>query len=157
MPAESITNQLRDIQLPAPISWWPLASGWYLCALVIVLACAALGYWMWRRHRHYAARREALAVLQQCQNAYQQGERSASWAMRQISMLLRRLLLVTHPRGQVANVVGDDWVKLISADAPALQDDEIQQLLRHGAYQATLTRLPETLFPALTQWVKQHV
>ena len=34
MQADSLA-QLRDIQLPEPISWWPLAPGWWVLIISV--------------------------------------------------------------------------------------------------------------------------
>ena len=40
---------LRDIHLPAPLGWWPLAPGWWIVgALVFALLIAGL-IWLWKR------------------------------------------------------------------------------------------------------------
>lgn len=58
-------DQLRDIHLPEPISWWPLAPGWWL---VIIGGCLLLGWLITLFYRHYRAglyRRQALRKLKQ--------------------------------------------------------------------------------------------
>ena len=37
-------DQLRDIHLPEPISWWPLAPGWWL----LIIIALALMVWATR-------------------------------------------------------------------------------------------------------------
>ena len=57
--------QLRDIQLPEPISWWPLALGWWV---LIVLAAGILGWaalLLIRRYRANLYRRQAIHKLAQ--------------------------------------------------------------------------------------------
>ena len=57
--------QLRDIHLPAAVSAWPLAPGWWM---LILLAIASLSYLAWhvlQRHRVKLYRRQALEKVQQ--------------------------------------------------------------------------------------------
>ena len=42
---------LRDIALPAAVSWWPLAPGWWLLLGLVLLFALALPLWLWWRHR----------------------------------------------------------------------------------------------------------
>ena len=57
-------SQLRDIHLPPPVSWWPLAPGWWLL-LGTLLLLTAIAFWLWRRRRRSNWRREALRELAQ--------------------------------------------------------------------------------------------
>ena len=54
---------LRDLHLPEPVGWWPLAPGWWV---ILVIVATALGYVLWRLYRRWqfnAPRRFALREL----------------------------------------------------------------------------------------------
>lgn len=54
-------ENLRDIRLPDPIGWWPLAPGWWM---LLALICAAiLGALIWNTLRKRTARYLALREL----------------------------------------------------------------------------------------------
>ena len=81
-------EQLKEIALPAPVSYVPQAWGWWvlLCLLVIaVLLVSARRYWQWRRDRY---RREALVRLVELQNSDDQLN-----ALRELPELLKRVAL----------------------------------------------------------------
>jgi hypothetical protein len=62
--------QLRDIHLPAEVSWWPLAWGWWL---LIALAGAALIGLIWmllKRHQSRLYRRQAQAQIDRLQQQH---------------------------------------------------------------------------------------
>jgi hypothetical protein len=64
MQADSLA-QLRDIQLPEPISWWPLAPGWWV---LIILATGIFGWaglLLIKRYRANLYRRQAALKLGQ--------------------------------------------------------------------------------------------
>lgn len=94
---------LRDIHLPTPVSWWPLADGWWLCIALLVLAGVALAWW-WRGTPSRRARHAALAELAEIESHYaRQGDGLA--CAQGVSRLLRRLALLAgdtraaHSRG----------------------------------------------------------
>ena len=63
--------QLRDIHLPEAVGWWPPAPGWWILALVLILATAfAIRYLVTRRQRQ-RFRRQAKQLLTQCWVTYQ--------------------------------------------------------------------------------------
>ena len=49
-------DQLRDIHLPEPISWWPPAPGWWILA---VASCALLAWIL--KYLHQPLSRQALS------------------------------------------------------------------------------------------------
>ncbi len=129
------SDQLRDIHLPDPISWWPPAPGWWLLLLLL----ASLGlfiWWHWRRHQRGRMLRSALAELQKIQQHYQQSG-DARILAQQLSILLRRISVSLYPRNEVAGIIGEDW--LIWLDE-ALGKDEFQHGVGRALIEAPYTR-----------------
>ena len=58
-------DQLRDIHLPEPISWWPLAPGWWLLIIISLALAAWTTRFVYRRYRAALYRRQALKKLNQ--------------------------------------------------------------------------------------------
>ncbi|NUT76955.1 DUF4381 domain-containing protein [Pseudomonas sp. C1C7] len=81
-------DQLKEIALPAPVSYAPQTWGWWALLSVLVLSALIIGvrrYWQWRRDRY---RREALVRLTQLQ------KRSDDLnALRELPELLKRVAL----------------------------------------------------------------
>ncbi len=100
---------LRDIHLPASVSWWPLAPGWWVLLLVVLAAAFAVyRYIRYRRRRVVVtpackmARRELAAINATSHTDKQQ-------AARQLSALLRRLAISLFERERVAGLTRDAW------------------------------------------------
>jgi hypothetical protein len=105
---------LRDIHLPAPVSWWPPAVGWWL----IVIAGAgliALTFWWWRRRvaLRSAPATIARAELERLQAAWQ-GNRDAQWLVHEVSVWLRRAGMSLSSRRQAASLTGIQWQKYLN-------------------------------------------
>src|SRR5574343_758173 len=96
---------IRDIHLPASVSWWPPAIGWWLLLLAALLLAGAL--WLWRRRQHRQRRRkQALHQLQALRA--QAGQPLA--CVQQISQWLRQVAVNYYPRQQVAALQGETWL-----------------------------------------------
>jgi RNase P protein component len=55
--------QLKDIHLPTPISWWPLAPGWWLLILMLIFICMWSVKALTEKYRINLYRRQALKKL----------------------------------------------------------------------------------------------
>jgi len=96
---------LNDIVLPPPVSWWPLAPGWYVLAAALLCITA---YTVWRVHRRWLSNRyraEALSEL----HALPLKTMDPAAATIQLMTLLKRTALVAYPRQQVASLCGERW------------------------------------------------
>ena len=108
---------LRDLHLPEPISWWPLAPGWWL---IIALLAAAAGWLLlaaWRRYQMNAPRRYAMRTLAAVEAEYL-SHRNPIRLGKQVSELLRRGMLAYAPRDEVAGLTGEAWLKWLDEGMP---------------------------------------
>lgn len=100
---------LRDIHLPEPVPWWPLAPGWWwlLGALFIII-----GLIIWLRRRRFrlrlrdAALHELTLLTARCaddQTAFIQA----------LSALIRRCAVARFPPQEAAGLVGESWLAFL--------------------------------------------
>ncbi len=138
---------LRDIHLPADISWWPPAPGWWLLA-GLILSATLLSYWWYRRRLRlkFSAINLAKEEFKEVRDQYSKHQ-DPGQLVRELSILLRRLSISTFPRVETAGLTGNAWLQFLDEpmgatpftsgagriliDAPyrqAVQLDEIEPL-----------------------------
>ncbi len=108
---------LRDLHLPEPIGWWPLAPGWWL---VIALVLFVLGWLLlraWRKYQFHAPRRYAIRELAAVESEYLE-HRNPVTLGQQLSELLRRAMMAYAPRHEVAGLTGEAWLEWLDKDLP---------------------------------------
>jgi len=95
--------QLRDLHLPAPISWWPPAPGWYLLMVLALILLGLCAWWLYRQRqqRHYL--QTIVAEL----HGYL-AQTPPAWA--DINLLLKRAAFIHHPRAAIAGLMGEAWL-----------------------------------------------
>lgn len=110
---------LRDIHLP-PAGWWPLAPGWWLLALVVIVLAIGVAWW-WRRHARQRPLRSVLREIDAIEAAHAD-HRDDTRAAEQASRLLRRMARRIDPA--VASQTGAAWrafVRRYARDAATRQ------------------------------------
>ena len=100
-------SNLHDIVLPAPVSFWPPAPGWWILAGAILAALVLLLVKLALRYRANAYRREALRELAQI-GAPLDAEKAQA-----LSAILKRAALVAFPRADVASLTGAAWSRFL--------------------------------------------
>ncbi|VVM63928.1 hypothetical protein PS662_01448 [Pseudomonas fluorescens] len=93
-------EQLKEIALPAPVSYAPQTWGWWVLLALLIGAGLGVGarrYWQWRRDRY---RREALVRLAELQSSADQIS-----ALRELPELLKRVAL-SMPSTRITTPVG---------------------------------------------------
>ena len=114
---EETALPLRDLHLPEPVGWWPLAPGWWV--LIAILAALA-GYALYRGYRRYrfnAPRRYALGQLARFESEYLE-HRNPVLLGKQLSELLRRGMLAYVDRDEVAGLTGEAWLEWLDRGMP---------------------------------------
>lgn len=140
-------DQLRDIHLPEPVGWWPLAPGWWaLLALVCVLVvAAAIWIWLRRRSARFLALRELEAISPEREDEF----------LTQISSLLRR---VARRRSAGADVLtGEAWSAFLMEGKHGMDRDSAR-LLATGPYgpPANQNFEPEALRAETATWIRRN-
>lgn len=105
------TSQLRDIYLPEAVSPWPPAFGWWLLAILIIVAAIGLTVVAVKRFRAGVYRRQALKDLKQLMENYQ--GKNPQRTLYQLSTLMKRLALVHYPRHEVAKLSETAWLQFL--------------------------------------------
>lgn len=95
-------DRLHDIVTASPVPWWPPAPAWYVVLMLLLATLLGVLFYVWRRWKANAYRREALVLCQKIMDEAQPNQRSA-----QLAEILKRTALTTYPRAEVASLTGD--------------------------------------------------
>jgi hypothetical protein len=122
---------LRDIHLPLPVGFWPLAPGWWIVGIV-ALMILALALFLLYRHRRPTALKEALAKLEVFLS---DAELSPMARNQGISLLLRQLAISTEGRDEIAGLSGSAWIAWLEKRLSNQEmSNAMKQFLEQGPY-----------------------
>lgn len=130
---------LRDIHLPASISWWPPALGWWLLLGIILLAIALTSFLLWNRFKP-TLKKHAKKQLKSIENMFQQTENS-TLCLTELSVFLRQTAMRRNQSATVAGLTGSAWLTLLdqNLETPEFSHGSGQILLK-GPYQPDVER-----------------
>lgn len=154
---QRIAEGLRDLHLPSPVTWWPLAPGWWLAmALMAGLLCFVQWRILKARHRR-DPRRQAVAALNAAFHEWQSDFSQANY-LHQSHSILRQLAMTLSDRAHIARLSGEQWVSWLERRSGEALPEEARFALAHGAYQKAHTARVESLHKSYVHWARQcHV
>lgn len=155
MPNPQELAQLKDLHLPEPISWWPLAPGWYGLILLSLFVLISLLYWVRQRVRHARPKREALLLLVSYKKAYEKDPNSQLMSA-QLSELLKRVALVYYPREKVAGLQGAAWIEFLNSTSRGIDFNAVADLLLEAPFKGEETASLYPLISRVERWIKQR-
>lgn len=150
MPTDPL-SQLRDIHPPQGAGFWPPAPGWWLLALVLILAALGLGLWLHRRWRRNRWRRSALQELDTLARAR---KADSAW-FQHLNQLLKRAAAVCHPQQHPLALSGADWVDFLCRTGGEPWRETFQALAR-GSWQPRVHCDPDQAVSAARQWLRRQ-
>jgi hypothetical protein len=109
---QQMLEQLRDVHHPGSTGWWPIAPGWWVLAALLILAAVSLVLFLRHRSRISAYKKEALVLLEQAHQEWQEKSDAAHYLSR-CAEILRRLLLYRRGRDEIAPLSGTQWRELL--------------------------------------------
>ena len=138
-------SKLHDIIVPEPVSWWPLAPGWWVLIAALAIALAVLIIRALKNHRANAYRRAALADLQSANSPAA------------VAVVLRRTALAVASRTEVAALNGSRWVDWLDERTQVPIPDEVRGELSHALYESgDASPASPTLRTFAENWIKKH-
>ncbi len=163
------TLNLHDIHLPEPVSWWPIAPGWWLLAggLLVIFILIFIARKIYRGKQ---LKRDISTELETIKQQFQQTQNESQLA-KSLSILLRRANITYYSRKNfngesVAGLTGEDWLawldKTHSRPDSALTaknikfQSELGRILITAPYMADETRLDydaQTLIQLCESWL----
>ncbi len=145
---------LRDVQIPAAISWWPPAIGWWILAILIPLSL----YLLFRLYRRLTRKTALKAAKKYFKVLQQDTDLNEQEKLQALSTLMRRTAISLYPRNDVAGLVGSEWLSFLDNSMPTAQfSSKTGQLLTDALYRSP-TKLESLtpLFALCATWLAQQ-
>ena len=139
-------NRLADIIEPEPVSWWPLAPGWWIIIAFAFVGIAYTGIRLFLKWRRDAYRRFA------CSELDRMGERVT---VEEVNALLKRTALCAWPRKAVASLNCGSWITFLETNGP-LTTEAAAALGRSYSSRKLSKEEAQNLKESVRDWIKRH-
>jgi len=138
-------EDLRDIVMPEPVSWWPLAPGWWILLVVFSIGVVMVVIRMAKRWHADAYRRAALRELDSATNVMA------------IADILKRTALCASPRSGVASLSGAAWCEWLSLTGRTPLPDSTARILTNDIFrERSVSGAVDELTAFAGIWIRQH-
>lgn len=145
---------LRDIHLPDAISWWPLAPGWWISLLLVIILITLIVYFVRRYRNHklsalYLANKE----LEQIKNNFDANQNKIV-LVKALSELIRRVSISVFQRQETAGLTGEEWLTFLDryTENNAFNNG-IGRVLIEAPYQANPDFNSNELLELISSWL----
>jgi len=124
---------IRDIHLPEPVSWWPVAPGWWLLIATMLLLLVFI-FIARKIYRSRQLKRDIASELENIKQRYLLSNDKSQLA-KSLSVLLRRASITFYPATDIAGLTGERWLAYLdetgrhSANAAKFQSETGEVLL----------------------------
>ena len=145
--------QLRDIHLPAEVSWWPLAWGWWL---LIALAGAALVWLIWvllKRYQSRLYRRQAQVQIDRLQQ-----QRTAN-LLPAIFAILKQAANTAYPEQRFGSLGINEFIGFLQQSCDQTIFDQLPDNLDSLLYSSQSQidhSLHNHLVTSASLWIARH-
>lgn len=149
--------QLKDIHTPDPISWWPLAWGWWVVIALCLALLTLIIVWAIKRKRRARYRKQALAELHRlAKNELNAGEFIAA-----INHLLKRVVQhqSSHTQASASTLSGHAWLTYLdqsqAKNSTAFREGA-GRALGEAAYRPNPSVDRQAVVALANRWIKQY-
>ncbi|VAW83719.1 FIG00657500: hypothetical protein [hydrothermal vent metagenome] len=151
---EETLENLRDITLPAAVSWWPPAPGWWLLAVLLIIVIAFCINELKKRYLRISILLLAQKERDKIVASYNKNKDSTV-LMSQLSILLKRYALLCFPEKNVAGLNGEPWQKFIMDQGPdTVNSRKISKLFTTSPYKKVEAIDTEIIITYFNHWLE---
>jgi len=158
MNPEDLLSQLRDVRPPTDIGWWPIAPGWWMLGIFVVISLVSIIYFSRKKYQKNAWRRQALASFIELKARYLDSPSAAS--ISEINSLLKRAIASANSDNTYLSKTGESWAKTltnpmnIEIQTTIILNDEVIKLLSFDQYRKTSIQLDLSSLNSIEKWIK---
>lgn len=155
--AEQLAQQLKGIDLPDAVSWWPLAIGWWFVIALSLITISIVSYKLLKKIKQNKYRKTANFELQDAFKSWQQSDDALTY-LQSSNAILKRVIREIEQNSNVTSLSksGNDWSALLQQYAKQPLSDETLSALSSECYQAKPNVDVAQVHGQIKAWLSSH-
>ena len=155
--AEQLARQLKGLDMPESVSWWPLAIGWWFVIVLCLLILFYLAYKITSKIKQYKYREIAINELQIAFNYWQQDNSTVDYLQTSNSILKRVIKKLEHASNMTnVNKSGGDWSTVLQHYSKRPLSELTLSALSYDCYQANPDIDIPHVHEQIKTWLSSH-
>ena len=146
---------LKDIHLPAPVSVFPLAPGWYIVLAIMLVIVVLLILWQLRRASKQYKLKQVLILLAQIEAKAQASEpEEREEVLPEISILLKRVAREKFSELHPQNLFGEKWLQFLDRSGKTTEFTTGTGRILLDVYKRQSLENPQELLGVVKNWLR---
>lgn len=148
-----LEQQLRDVQTPEAVSWWPLAIGWWGLIALLSIALILIARALYQRHTRNLYRKTAAKELDYHFTNWQEQQLNSAYLQAANSILKRTY---SHFSDDAISLSGEQWLTHLAAHSKTDFSIATQVALAQQLYQENPESDIGSIHSELKTWLIIH-
>lgn len=158
---QQLLAQLRDIQLPEPVSWWPLAPGWWFVIASCLAILIGVVLMVVRHQKRNRYRRLAMNELEESLQRWHNNTSDSAYSngdyIEKANDVLRRTVKHVSHDSSLTSQSGQQWADTLQSFSKKHTLSENSRFaLTEACYHAEPDVDIDELHQQLCQWLQSH-
>ncbi len=132
MLSQAALSQLQDIQIPEPITWWPLAAAVWILIIGGLILTIGIGWHYWVSYQSNRYRREAALKFKDLIAK----DLNPPETLLAVNQLLKQVAITHYGRLQVSSLSGKKWLTFLQETALYIEQPKSLLKTLQSAYQS---------------------
>lgn len=146
---------LKDIHLPAPVSIFPLAPGWYIVLAVLLVIIILFILWQMRRASKQYKLKQVLALLAQIEAKAESSDvQQREEVLPEISILLKRVAREKFSELHPQNLFGEKWLQFLDRSGKTTEFTSGAGRILLDVYKRQSLESPQELLGVVKNWLR---
>ncbi len=150
-----LLTQLRDIHAAPAVPWWPPAPGWWVLALLFLVALAWLGRRIVARYRANQRRKQMLGWIDHL-NVSVDPQRDPQAYLSTLNRIFKLVALRAFPDQRCAALAGQDWADFLTGKMKTSKTSGSIKVLASGPYDPAPQFDPRLMSELTRNWIRQY-